>query len=69
MVLPKKYAKSAKIPPKGFKTSNEFFEHVFNDKEMIWMGQNTNHLHEEDAILEAMINCVQSKEYCKYPPP
>lgn len=69
MILPKKYAKSAKIPPKGFKTANEFFEHVFNDKEMIWMGQNTNHLHEENEIMDAMVNCVQSKEYCKYPPP
>jgi aspartate/methionine/tyrosine aminotransferase len=69
MTLPKKYVKSAKIPPKGFKTANEFFEYVFNDKEMIWMGQNTNHLHEEKEITDAMISCVQSKEYCKYPPP
>jgi len=69
MILPKKYTKSAKIPPKGFKTANEFFEYVFNDKRMIWMGQNTNHLHDEDIIMDAMINCVQSKEYCKYPPP
>ena len=69
MILPKKYAKSAKIPPKGFKTANDFFEFVFNDKEMIWMGQNTNHLHEEDEILKTMVNCLLSKEFCKYPPP
>ena len=69
MIQPKKYAKAAKIPPKGFKSANEFFERVFKDKEMIWMGQNTNHLHESSTILDAMISCVESKEYCKYPPP
>lgn len=69
MIQPKKYAKAAKIPPKGFKSANEFFEHVFLDKEMIWMGQNTNHLHQENEILDAMISCAKSKEYCKYPPP
>ena len=69
MILPKKHAKSPRIPPKGFETANEFFEYVFNDKEMIWMGQNTNHLHDEDDIIDAMISCLKSKEYCKYPPP
>jgi len=69
MIQPKKYAKAAKIPPKGFKSANEFFEQVFMDKEMIWMGQNTNHLHQKNEILDAMISCVESKEYCKYPPP
>jgi aspartate/methionine/tyrosine aminotransferase len=69
MIHLKKYAKAKKIPPKGFDSANEFFEFVFNDKEMIWMGQNTNHLHKEDYISDAMIKCVESKEYCKYPPP
>ena len=69
MIQPKKYAKPAKVPPKGFKSANEFFEDVFIDKDMIWMGQNTNHLHKKNFILDAMISCVESKEYCKYPPP
>jgi len=69
MIQPKKYAKAAKIPPKGFKSANEFFEYVFNDKDIIWMGQNTNHLHTSDFIRDAMVNCVESREYCKYPPP
>jgi aspartate/methionine/tyrosine aminotransferase len=64
----KKYKKIIKKPPKGFDTSNDFFEYVFDNKEMIWMGQNTNHLH-GDEITDAMISCVKSKEYCKYPPP
>ncbi|RBQ23388.1 Aspartate aminotransferase [Candidatus Methanobinarius endosymbioticus] len=69
MIQPKKYAKATKTAPKGFKSANEFFKHVFNNKEMIWMGQNTNHLHKENEIMDAMINCVESKEYYKYPPP
>lgn len=69
MIQPKKYAKAAKTAPKGFKSANEFFEHVFIDKEMIWMGQNTNHLHDENEIMNAVISCVKNKDYCKYPPP
>ncbi|WP_067260028.1 pyridoxal phosphate-dependent aminotransferase [Methanobrevibacter cuticularis] len=69
MIPTKKYAKAAKIAPKGFDTANEFFEFVFNDKEIIWMGQNTNHLHKENQIRDAMLSCVESREYAKYPPP
>jgi aspartate/methionine/tyrosine aminotransferase len=69
MISPKKYAKTAKRLPKGFKTINEFFDYVYNDEEMIWMGQNTNHLHEENDIMYSMLESVKNKDYCKYPPP
>jgi aspartate/methionine/tyrosine aminotransferase len=69
MISPKKYAKTAKRLPKGFKTINEFFDYVYNDEEMIWMGQNTNHLHEENDIMYSMLDSVKNKDYCKYPPP
>lgn len=69
MISPKKYAKAAKRLPKGFKTINEFFNYVFHDEKMIWMGQNTNHLHEENDIMYSMLNSVKNKDYCKYPPP
>ncbi|MDI6702903.1 pyridoxal phosphate-dependent aminotransferase [Methanothermobacter wolfeii] len=69
MISPKKYAKAAKVPPNGFKTTNEFFNYVFKDEEMIWMGQNTNHLHDHSEIAEAMIDCINEGNYCKYPPP
>jgi len=69
MISPKKYYKTVKIPPNGFKSVNEFFNHVFKDKEMIWMGQNTNHLNDHHEIKEAMIEFIKSNEYCKYPPP
>ena len=41
--------------PKGYKTANEFFNFVFNDEDMIWMGQNTNHLHDENQIMDSMM--------------
>lgn len=69
MITVKKYARPAKRLPKGFKTVNEFFDCVFHDKEMIWMGQNTNHLHEENDIMFSMLDSVKNKDYCKYPPP
>ena len=65
----KKYNKRPKIPPKGFKSSNDFFNYTFENKDLIWMGQNTNHLHDEDDISDAMIECLKEKEYCKYPAP
>ncbi len=65
----KKYHKRHKIPPKGFKSSNDFFNYTFENKDLIWMGQNTNHLHDEDDISDAMIECLKEKEYCKYPAP
>lgn len=69
MISPKKYAKSAKALPKGFYSANEFFNYVYNDQDMIWMGQNTNHLHDEDGTMEAMLGSIKKKDYCKYPPP
>lgn len=69
MISPKKYAKAAKRLPEGYNTINEFFNCVYNDDEMIWMGQNTNHLHEENNIMFAMLDSIENKDYCKYPPP
>lgn len=69
MILPKKYARTAKKIPKGFTTPNEFFNYVFSDEEMIWMGQNTNHLHHDNGIKEAMMASIKKGDYAKYPPP
>ena len=69
MISPKKYAKPAKSIPKGYKTANEFFDFVFNDKNMIWMGQNTNHLHDENEIMDSMMSSIKKRDYNKYPPP
>ena len=71
MIQKKKYAKAAKIIPDGYESANQFFEAVFDDKDMIWMGQNTNELHigHNQKVHDAMIECIESDEYCKYPPP
>ncbi len=69
MISPKKYHRTAKMPPNDFKNVNEFFNHVFQDKKMIWMGQNTNHLNDHKEIKESMIEFIKTNEYCKYPPP
>ena len=50
----KKFKKTERVPPEGYDSSNDFFEDVFMDKDVIWMGQNTNHLH-GDIIADAMI--------------
>ena len=59
----------AKSIPKGYKTANEFFDFVFNDKDMVWMGQNTNHLHDENQIMDSMMGSIKKRDYNKYPPP
>ncbi|MEN4007162.1 MAG: pyridoxal phosphate-dependent aminotransferase [Methanobacteriaceae archaeon] len=69
MISSKKYAKAVRRLPNGFKTINEFFNHIYHDEEMIWMGQNTNHLHEENDIMYSMLESIENKDYCKYPPP
>ncbi len=69
MISPKKYARAAKRLPKGFESINEFFNCVYQDEEMVWMGQNTNHLHEENDIMFSMMESIKNKDYCKYPPP
>jgi aspartate/methionine/tyrosine aminotransferase len=69
MISPKKYARAAKSVPKGFDSPNDFFNYVYNDQEMIWMGQNTNHLHDKDGIMQAMLSSIKKGDYAKYPPP
>ena len=64
----KKFKKTERVPPKGYSSANDFFEDMYMDSEMIWMGQNTNHLH-GDVIANAMIKAIGEKQYCKYPAP
>ena len=64
----KKFQKTERVPPKGYDNANDFFEDMYMDEDMIWMGQNTNHLH-DDTIANAMIDAIHQKTYCKYPAP
>ncbi|MDR3222965.1 MAG: pyridoxal phosphate-dependent aminotransferase [Methanobrevibacter sp.] len=68
MFKEKKYGRTVKNIPEGFDSANDFFEYLFNNKDMIWMGQNTNHLHKKDYIYNEMVKCLKSRQYSKYPP-
>ena len=64
----KKFQKTERVPPEGYDSANDFFEDMYMDPDMIWMGQNTNHLH-DDTISDAMIAAIKEKTFCKYPAP
>lgn len=64
----KKFKKTERVPPEGYDNSNDFFEDMFMDEDMIWMGQNTNHLH-GDTIANAMIDAIEKRTFCRYPAP
>ena len=64
----KKFKKTERVPPEGYESANDFFEEMYMDKDMIWMGQNTNHLH-KDNIANAMVKAIGERQYCKYPAP
>ncbi|MGN0176695.1 MAG: pyridoxal phosphate-dependent aminotransferase [Methanobrevibacter sp.] len=64
----KKFEKTERVPPRGYDNANDFFEDMYMDEDMIWMGQNTNHLH-DDTIANAMIDAIHMKTFCKYPAP
>ena len=64
----KKFQKTERVPPEGYESANDFFEDMYMDKDMIWMGQNTNHLH-DDTIADAMIEAIKEKTFCRYPAP
>ena len=64
----KKFKKTERVPPEGYECANDFFEDMYMDEDMIWMGQNTNHLH-DDTIADAMIEAIKQKTFCRYPAP
>ena len=46
--------------------SNDF-EYAHNNKNVIWMSQNTNHLPTHGAIQDAIRKSADEREYTKYP--
>ena len=52
-----------------FNTENRFFQEIYDDNSIVWMGQNTNHFPTPQAIKQAMVNAIDTEEYHKYPPP
>lgn len=63
------FKKTKKKVPSGFNSVNEFFDYLYKDENLIWMGQNTNHLQHDKHIEHALIEAAKKRDYCKYPPP
>lgn len=62
------FKKKEKRVPSGFNTINEFFDYLYKKEDLIWMGQNTNHLQKDKGIEDALIAGAKKRDYCKYPP-
>ena len=63
------FKKKEKKVPTGFNFINEFFDYLYKKEDLIWMGQNTNHLQKDKHIENALIEAARKRNYCKYPPP
>ncbi|WP_455646189.1 pyridoxal phosphate-dependent aminotransferase [Methanosphaera sp.] len=63
------FKKKEKRIPKGFDDINDFFDYLYKKEDLIWMGQNTNHLQKDKDIENALITAAKKRDYCKYPPP
>lgn len=63
------FKKKEKKVPTGFNSVNEFFDYLYKKEDLIWMGQNTNHLQKDKHIENALIEAARKRNYCKYPPP
>lgn len=63
------YKKKEKRVPEGFDSVNEYFNYLYRRDDLIWMGQNTNHLQHVKDIEDALVEGAHKRNYCKYPPP
>ena len=52
-----------------YQERNEHFEALFANPDLIWMGQNTNHLPTHPAVKQAMINAIEDEAFHVYAPP
>lgn len=52
-----------------FKSQDEMWEYLIASKNIIWMGQNTNHLEINKEIKNAALKVIENSEFQKYPPP
>lgn len=53
----------------GAELRNRYFDTLFSDEKLIWMGQNTNHIPAHPAVTEAMMASIRKGEYNAYAPP
>ena len=50
-------------------TRNRYFDSLFANRELRWMGQNTNHIPLPAPVREAMLSSIASDEFRAYAPP
>ena len=52
-----------------FQERNAYFAGLFDRQDLLWLGQNTNHLPAHPDVKQAMIACIECEEYHAYAPP
>lgn len=52
-----------------FQERNEYFQELFDKKDLAVMGRNTNHFPNDPEIKEALIAAITAEEYHNYAPP
>lgn len=48
---------------------NRYFDQLFADRDLIWMGQNTNHISAHPVVKAAMLESIEREEFNAYAPP
>ncbi|MBD07486.1 MAG: aspartate aminotransferase [Gammaproteobacteria bacterium] len=54
---------------KDFERRNQHFDHLVNQPNLRWLGQNTNHIETHPNVREAMIECIRDEAFHVYAPP
>ncbi|MFA5120450.1 pyridoxal phosphate-dependent aminotransferase [Zavarzinia sp.] len=54
---------------KPFEERNLHFDRLIGNKNLKWLGQNTNHIPCHPAVREAMLRCIADEEFHIYAPP
>lgn len=53
----------------NYQKKNKYFDSLINNKNLMWMGQNTNHIPSHEAVKESLIKSIHDEEYHVYAPP
>jgi aspartate/methionine/tyrosine aminotransferase len=54
---------------KDYNKRNLYFDNLHNQKDLKWLGQNTNHISSHDYVISEMIQSIKSQEFHYYAPP
>ena len=54
---------------RDFELRNSHFDRLVSNRELRWMGQNTNHHPAHETVIQAMVDALRSEEFHAYAPP